>query len=461
METFKLWLEEDPVIPRFKRLAFAKVEVPVADVLKKGIHPWQNTSIPASLQVCFLDRLNARDVMIEELCEMEYCGEIVGAGDRYHYASELSCFQETLNHIRKEVCFVDRLTYMELLALAKEQLRKNWSRTVVWRLLSRARPGFDEMRTFLKSKDKNIKITSYAEIEGLPLADILRLEDFEDADSILINEGIPTTNFRQASFLSKVTDEEGRLKLTDEIRDMQIAVRVEPQEWSASLCYSCKRDGDSLRFIPKLTHEKALRARALRYAARWRTDQGRYCFTTDIARLQEMIEQERCEIRFPTLNYAKGSVSLTSDGDIHPVSVTIFAVGAIIRSHASGEDIRNVLRRNGVSMTGRKDELLDKLACMSAELYRKEEHTLDNFFRRHRFMRIAADISGKEDRRTFPVLPEHPERNMLLSMYIVRHLRGSAILESKHVNDTYDLQTLARALIKSEVMLHGGFMRIE
>jgi len=39
METFKLWLEQDTKIPMFKRLAYEKVNVSLADVLTKGIHP--------------------------------------------------------------------------------------------------------------------------------------------------------------------------------------------------------------------------------------------------------------------------------------------------------------------------------------------------------------------------------------------------------------------------------------
>ena len=50
METFRLWFEEDREIPRFKRLAFEKVTVSIADVLKKGIHPWQGANAHRSLK---------------------------------------------------------------------------------------------------------------------------------------------------------------------------------------------------------------------------------------------------------------------------------------------------------------------------------------------------------------------------------------------------------------------------
>ena len=60
METFRLWLEPDNDIPQFKRLRFEKVTVPLADVLLRGIHPWQgrdtNTSLKERLHLEYLAR---------------------------------------------------------------------------------------------------------------------------------------------------------------------------------------------------------------------------------------------------------------------------------------------------------------------------------------------------------------------------------------------------------------------
>ena len=52
-------------------------------------------------------------------------------------------------------------------------------------------------------------------------------------------------------------------------------------------------------------------------------------------------------------------------------------------------------------------------------------------------------------------------RNMVLTMYIIKHLRGNTILEAPHNNDTFDLLSLARSLIKREVALTGVFLRVE
>ena len=46
-------------------------------------------------------------------------------------------------------------------------------------------------------------------------------------------------------------------------------------------------------------------------------------------------------------------------------------------------------------------------------------------------------------------------------MYVLKHLRGNAILEASHNNDTYDHEDLARALISRKVSLTGSFLRAD
>jgi hypothetical protein len=50
---------------------------------------------------------------------------------------------------------------------------------------------------------------------------------------------------------------------------------------------------------------------------------------------------------------------------------------------------------------------------------------------------------------------------MVLAMYIIKHLCGNTTLEATHNNDTFDLPSFARSLIKREVSLTGIFLRVE
>ena len=77
METFRLWLEPDKKVPRFKRLQFEKAEVSVADVLKKGIHPWQGADAHRTLGEKSVDVLNSDEMKPTELAQFNYCGYLV------------------------------------------------------------------------------------------------------------------------------------------------------------------------------------------------------------------------------------------------------------------------------------------------------------------------------------------------------------------------------------------------
>jgi len=110
-------------------------------------------------------------------------------------------------------------------------------------------------------------------------------------------------------------------------------------------------------------------------------------------------------------------------------------------------------------MTGRKEQLLEKLAHLSAKVYAEHEFELDDYFSMHRFIRVTRAKKGTG--QPFPVLENLDLRNMVLTMYIIKHLRGNTILEATHNNDTFDLLSLALALIKQEVSVAGAFLEVE
>lgn len=455
METFRLWFEEDREIPRFKRLAFEKVTVSIADVLKKGIHPWQGANVHRSLKEKSVEVLNSGEMKPAELAQFGYCADVSCVVSSYSWQNE-SQFEETLERVRDGVYFVDSLSYVELLQIARERLQRRWSHRTAHSLLSRTHVGFDEMRRFLKAKDKNIKLSGYADVDRYDLGEILSLEDFEGEDSILISEGVRVTNFRSTRFLEKVADERGLLRLVDGIRDFQVTVSGGGRFCLPSVLFNCKRDADSLQFAPEVDRDQSKRELTRSIAERWRTDQGRYCFTTDIPRLSEMLEQEGYKISFPSLDYMNPKEPATSSAQMAQSKVPRFSVGKFLTGNANGDSIKAVLRDHGVSMTGRKDELLEKLAALSTRVYEEKEPELDAYFGNHRFVRVA---NGSKDRgEGFPVLDGFDLRDMVFTMYIMKHLRGNTILEASHNNDTFDLFSLARSLIKREVALSGIFL---
>ena len=45
-------------------------------------------------------------------------------------------------------------------------------------------------------------------------------------------------------------------------------------------------------------------------------------------------------------------------------------------------------------------------------------------------------------------------------MYLMKHLRGGAVLDPDHENNTYTVQELAQALLNQNVTLGGSFLRV-
>jgi len=458
METFKLSLEQDKDIPHFKRLNYEKVQVPISLILTKGIHPWQGAHIHRSLEEKFVEILNSKEMKIAELDKFSYCSDISVNTPYYCYYSS-SPFEETLKDIKEQVYFVKELSYVELIKTAKEQLLKKWSHQVAYDLLKRVYYNFDDMRRVLKMKDKNIKLSSYSDIEKYDLSKILILEDFEGEDKIIISEGLPSTNFRSEQFIKKVTDENGHLRLVESINDFKIMASNDKKYFNTSILYNCYRNKDQIKFVPELSKEIDKRQLAKTIATQWRIDNGRYCFTTDIEHLSQMITQENYEITFPNLEYMHPQKSSNSEAQIQETRVNINVVGSIITVDHSVESIKRVLQNHGISMTGRKEELLEKLAQLSTKLYEESEPELNQYFKKHKFIHYKNSYGNHG--QTFPILENLDLKNIILTMYIIKHLRANTILESQHKNNTYTTLKLSQALLKKEVTLNGAFLKVE
>ena len=85
---------------------------------------------------------------------------------------------------------------------------------------------------------------------------------------------------------------------------------------------------------------------------------------------------------------------------------------------------------------------------------------LDGCFSKRRFIRIASTPPKAQD---FPVVETlGPDMgNLVLSMYILKHLRGNAILDPTHENDSYTPNQLALALLNKKTAMSGGFLRVK
>ena len=459
LQTFRLRLEPDELFPQFKRLAWELVDVSIRDVLTGGVHPWatnpEGMDVHPSLADAFLQRLNNESAKVAELDSFSYCQD-VSAQRGYCYVRK-SRFEQVLEYIQKDMYFVDDLSYIRLLDIAKRRLREMWSHRTARTLAERAYTGFQELRQFLKAKDKSIKLSGYGDIDQYNLGEALSLEDFEGRDSLLISQAIPSLNFRRTSWLAAITDGRGRLRLTPDIRKVTLTAIPDASDY-VHLVWHVVCDGETCRFRPEIGKSDAKRCKAREFARQWRMDDGRLCFSTSLDRLSQMLEQRVVTSSFPTLNYTcdyQGPVAMAEVGENR---VSAFFIGGFYDRKSNSETLKEILREYGVSMTGNKDALLRKLAELAAREYAEQRAEMDAFFSEHRFVRISA-LPPKCER--LPLLEDQPMlRNLLLTMYALKHLRGNAILDTTHDNNTYTAEQLALALIEGKVGFAGSFLRV-
>ncbi len=472
LQTFKFWLEPDRDIPQFRRLRWALEPVSIRDVLLQGIHPWGNHNQHYTLPDAVLAVINNEAGHLPELEQFRYCYNIcVPPGFAWNTSTK---FERTLQAIHENLIFVDELSYLKLLDIAKDRLRRQWSHALARDMAHAACPGFQELRRFLKNKDKRLKLSGYEDVDRYDLGKVLTLDDFNQRDSLIISTAIPTLNFRKASVLQQITDGQGRLRLAPHIRHLMLTETAHPTHDDA-MAWCVSGEGNTWRFRPDLGDFRGKRSRAEAFAKRWRTDTGSLCFTTTLDNLVAMVEANEVQPGFPSLNYTAENRDWQRTGQAVPVSafcgpentatatvhgaeVQAFHIGPYPRRNVTGETLKDILRYYSVPMTGNKEKLLEKLAALAATKYAEHLPELDRFFSKHRFLRMR---SAPNNTKELPLLENLVTlRNLVLTIYAIKHLRGDTLLEADHLNNTYTEEELAHALITGKTDLNGAFLRV-
>lgn len=458
METYRLWLEQDMDIPQLKKLACEITDVDISEILTKGIHPWGDRHACRSLIERFLQLFNEERHKIAALVGLGYCETM----DSYphHYYGERSQFEELVNRINQSVRFVPDLTFREMLSLAKSQLENNWNHNVVKQLVSRVYYNFNDLRSFIKAKCKKVKLRSYDDLDTYDLSKVLCLKDFETEDKVIISQGLPVTNFRRESFLNQVTNKSGLIKLAESIPDFELSPvdSVAGYGYSKLIFNGTFKDGE-IFLTPTLTESRDIRSEAQMIAAKWRLDDSKYCFRTSIANLSRMHTEDRMQIRFPHLDYIRKKSPAESSGKLKTEGIKTFSIGGFVTVRSSGDTIKEILRHYQVPMTGTKDKLLEKLAKLTAREYKKHKSEMERYFQENRFVKITNSYGQSHSQ--FPILDTERLRNLLLTLFAFRHLRGNVILDTDYENDAVDLVSLAKSLVNEEITLSGTFLRVE
>ena len=479
-EVYRLHLEKDKDIPRFKRLNFEKEKVSLSKVLTKGIHPHllahdHYGGGDSHVVETIFKTLNQDEFWVGQLKDLGYCYEIVPWARPYYYGSEEESLENNLERIRQSIYFVEKLNFEELLEIAKRELRKNWNYEMVRELLRSCFRHFNDLRSFLKSKAKEIKLRGYEDLEEYELHKILKLDDFLGKEKILISQGLPITNFRSPRFLKKITTEEGFICLTNKMRDFQLTWEItlekndsqltwdimlekENKAEAFELVHYCQYDQGKVRLIPNLDSKENKRLVARKIAKSFREDKGRYCFTVSFPTLEKMVDEPSCRVTFPTLNYKDPQSVPVSSAKLAMRKIRSYSVGGFVTETSTNETIKQVLKNHQRKVTGKKEELVERLIDLAVDIYRQRKAELDAYFSERKFLKISP---CRNDEEGFPLLTGLDLKNLVLTMYCLRHLRGNTILEKDYENETYPIKDLTRALITKRLTLEGSFLKIE
>lgn len=456
MKCFQLRLKPDIDLPVFSRLDWDIIDVSFRDVLEQGIHPWSGDNQHHDLPKAFSNRLNQDSQKPAGLESHHLMPDLeVGHAAQYYRST---CFEQLLAKTREDVLFCDPLLDFPTLAeVARKKLRDGWRSGMALQLAERLHPSFQELRRFLKSKDRTVKLKGQFDLENYDWARILSLDDFDSFERLLIEEAIHPLNFRDGAFLDSVTDPHGRLRLAgtiDAVTLTQLAIvgNHVPLLWQA------KRHGNHWRFRPNVGASQFARVSAREFAARWLRDGGKLCFTARTQDLIDMVESGEAKASFPGLRYTMNSVPEKIAGTVNKDRVPLYVPGSIPTQRNSAEELKVILREHGVATTGVKKVLVEKIAKLAEGEYRTHEGQLDRYFSENRFVRVSCEVAWGE---RFPVLTDDSLKGLLIRLYALRHLRGNAVVDPSHENDSCPVKDLAHALITERVSLRCGFVRVE
>jgi len=201
--------------------------------------------------------------------------------------------------------------------------------------------------------------------------------------------------------------------------------------------------GDRVRWLPELGDNDSQRAYARTLGSRIGNGTGRYCFESSLDTMEEALDDRCFKLRFPRLRYGPIVTEWTPSAKLRHSAVACYMVPKPIDADRTNEHLQETLREFGWKTSGRKEQLVGRIAQLLAEEYTRVESELNVFFGQRRFVRLK---SGHRNWQHFPLLSGHGLSSSLLAMYCLRHMRGNTIL--------------AEAMLHRRVKLDGSFVEV-
>lgn len=456
IQGIKLWLEPDHLIPAFLRLRAQTVIVPIADVLLKGIHP--ESAIGLGGDWCqagelLAQTLNRERFRFDPLSVHRLNADITPLKDGFHHDRRTG-LQREIESVCGSVYFAEDADYSLILEQAIKRLRDHWRNDVAWNLLRSNGGRFSEMRTFLKKKHPDLAIRSYDDMNALFLSELLSVDDFLDQEKSLISEALACQNFRRASAISEITDDQGRLRFTNRIEWFELLFNPGRLPSTGLVKYACEVRGETVHFTPELGFETVQRRFAKQFAQKNRTAGGDYCFAMPVSELQGLLDRDEVSVKFSNVRYLQRLKCLHTTARLRQEKIPRFGISW--RKMGTLEQFRDALRVHGAKISGTKSQLIKRTARLAAERYEAVASELSGWFAENAFVRIPKDTSFPEP---FPLLTDDPLKDLLLSMFLMRHLRGNTVVDVNHENQSVKPEDMAEALLNGKAKLSGCFIK--
>jgi hypothetical protein len=431
------------------------VEVPLADVLQKGIHPVSAMGLTGDwCQAAELlaQRLNRGDRRFAALSPQRLNPDIMTVRDGGLY-DKRPALERTLEQVERNVYFTGTVNYDQAVKQAKIRLRNHWTQEKAWALLNDGRNGFGELRAFLKAKHPQLKLGSYDDMRELDLTALLSVDDFMSEEQALINAGLDCRNFRKPEAVADLADGEGRLRFLERIEWFELSINPDMSNGGRHVKYACELKGDRVRFTPELSNVVQQRRLAKAIARQYRAEGGDYCFSMPVDRVQEILDREQVAVRFSNVRYLESIRPLRTAAALRKEEIQ--AYGIRWRGMKTGDEFRDALRAHGKKVAGKKSDLLRRTAELVDERYEAAKAELDAWFGLHRFMRVP---KGQMFPATFPVLEDEPLKELVLMVYLMRRLRGNTVVDTGHENTSVRPVDMAEAILNGKTALTGSFL---
>ncbi len=461
MKTIRLWLEADMDIPAFNRLRYKETDAPLPDIIFRGIHPSLMDSEITGREIESLRRqlyalLNEPEMKIPHLAGLGY-GVDLEESNLYYSRYDL---EANLARIAERIRFVDELDYPRLVELAVECLRGKWYHVIARELAQKVYPDFNDLRDFLKQKYKQIKLSGYKDLDNYDLSRITAVDDFTGQDKALIACAVKEPNFRKTSFLEKITTPDGFLSLTRRFDWFGLELQEQQRPSEMDLYFLCEVEGETIHVMPDPEADPVKRRKAESFARRWSGGTGAWCFSATFDTIGKMLEEPKIKLTFDGFRYGEKSPSPPAACmSVRGPALKRFAVQCYPTEDSTNELVKDILGGHEISMTGRKEQLLEKLVALATQRYKALESNLDRFFTGHTFLKIPQHERKKG--KPFPVLKDKPLDQLILGMFIARHLRGNVVLEAAGENSAVGIEDTARALIDKRIDLDCDFIAVE